>query len=1342
MFLSFGEIIVCFIHEFLRMAINLVSSTLLRRIPRWVFLNLSFSSISSATQIEIDSENYHDPKNSNKSVVKIQSSNDCVLDSTTDLSSALKIFKWVSLEKRFQQTADTYYKIILKWGMLGNLEEVEGFCREMVKERFSGTEETLIALINAFVNAHKIDEALRVLMVINSSGFKVSVVTYNVLLGAIVEGKMDFRVVVYVYKEMVKSGVIPNVDTLNYLLEALFDRNEVRSALEQYRRMRKKGCEPNSKTFEIVMGGLLARNQVDEAVVILHEMLKLECELDMGFYASMIPMFCRENKASQVITLYKRMKESKIVLDGFVFGVLIQCLCDNLLLDDACQILEEVEERGFLQDDDVLVYIVHGFCRLEKWNEALWFLGDKNVLKTRPHNVLLEGYCDAGKFLDAIDLLEKMLERNIADVTSWNILLRCFIENAWTRKAFELLGRMIVTSFVPDSGTYSALIIGKCNLNEYENALELFHGAWVKGWILESASYSKLLEGLCHVAKVQEAAEIYMYLSEKRCVLEPSALNTLILGLCMKREVEKAIRLRSLAYCSGTYCPTSTFSAIMLALYKSGNVKDLLALVSQMLVEGCPLNEEAYNLILLSVIAQGRPNDCAMVFNMMVSEGLPPDSEILDRVFLFLTNHSELHIIWAAIETLSSTYEVIDSAMYSKLIDGLLKEGYKNEARRLLDLMLERGWMPDAITHVLLIGSTDGEATTEKGDPYNSIDAQDVVSSILAEGFLTLLILKKNHPSTDEVMIASNMPDVEHETAMENGLVNATQCSSNTLALADDRIGNDFLGKRKLVVANDEMGQGSSTPLIRPRMPMAQINKAGPYVIYVKSGKYDETVTVAENRVAIVTGRNIVRVRKLMYGKASLGRPPMANSRTIIMKSLLGGFIHPGVWMLHGFTKPARFSFCPVREPRAWCRQWHEVQARGMLGDHRSTWHLAKLLPVEDVKKMNARIIYFAVCMAVVIGILVAIIGGTGLSQKMQGPNFKNAAKNPNAFTEICNQADYNETCMAALQSQLGQNTNATFQDIFMVSIKMTQESLNQNIDLASNMKNGSDPTSRGYMALEDCVQLLNSSIFDLQGVINLLNVSSNNSILNDDQRIELKNLASSAISFQQACIDGIEDVEHKKAMEGGMVNATRYCSNILAFADAHIGNASLSPRKLLTDDDGDFGYPSWLPVADRKLLASSEGNGEVKPDVVVAQDGSGQFDTISKALDSYDPNQHQGNRYVIHVKAGKYNETITVAENKVNVFIYGDGPARTIVTGHRSNAEGYTTIRTATFCFYYAEYGNKGRGADTSKRIKHEGCKVISDKTEALQFTAGPFIQGHLWLNSTGEPALLGLQY
>lgn len=58
----------------------------------------------------------------------------------------------------------------------------------------------------------------------------------------------------------------------------------------------------------------------------------------------------------------------------------------------------------------------------------------------------------------------------------------------------------------------------------------------------------------------------------------------------------------------------------------------------------------------------------------------------------------------------------------------------------------------------------------------------------------------------------------------------------------------------------------------------------------------------------------------------------------------------------------------------------------------------------------------------------------------------------------------------------------------------------------------------------------------------------------------------------------------------------------------------------------------------------------------------------------------------------------------------------------------------------YYAEYGNKGVGADTKGRIKWKGVEVISDAVEAKQFTPGEFIAGGSWLRSTTFPFSLGL--
>ncbi|XP_076942510.1 pectinesterase-like [Bidens hawaiensis] len=58
----------------------------------------------------------------------------------------------------------------------------------------------------------------------------------------------------------------------------------------------------------------------------------------------------------------------------------------------------------------------------------------------------------------------------------------------------------------------------------------------------------------------------------------------------------------------------------------------------------------------------------------------------------------------------------------------------------------------------------------------------------------------------------------------------------------------------------------------------------------------------------------------------------------------------------------------------------------------------------------------------------------------------------------------------------------------------------------------------------------------------------------------------------------------------------------------------------------------------------------------------------------------------------------------------------------------------------YYGEYQNNGAGADTSKRVKWKGFKVITSASEARGFTPGSFIDGGSWLKNTGFPYSLGL--
>lgn len=105
--------------------------------------------------------------------------------------------------------------------------------------------------------------------------------------------------------------------------------------------------------------------------------------------------------------------------------------------------------------------------------------------------------------------------------------------------------------------------------------------------------------------------------------------------------------------------------------------------------------------------------------------------------------------------------------------------------------------------------------------------------------------------------------------------------------------------------------------------------------------------------------------------------------------------------------------------------------------------------------------------------------------------------------------------------------------------------------------------------------------------------------------------------------------------------------------------------------------HSSWTATEfnRRNLLQSND-------KLVVAKDGSGRYRTVQAAVNAAAALRMRGwrNRIVIYVKAGVYDEIVTVVSSLTDLTLLGDGLRRTIITGSRSVARGYTTFSSPTF--------------------------------------------------------------
>lgn len=206
------------------------------------------------------------------------------------------------------------------------------------------------------------------------------------------------------------------------------------------------------------------------------------------------------------------------------------------------------------------------------------------------------------------------------------------------------------------------------------------------------------------------------------------------------------------------------------------------------------------------------------------------------------------------------------------------------------------------------------------------------------------------------------------------------------------------------------------------------------------------------------------------------------------------------------------------------------------------------------------------------------------------------------------------------------------------------------------------------YICADHCFQLMGMSQKRLNQSLSALQKSPRES------KPDIQAWLSAVLTFQDACKDTVHGRPGRlpAMVSTKMDELSKHASNALALANRIGGPSSSHRRRLMTTSgDGDYDFfPNWVSAKDRRLLQSAGGIGA---DAVVAQDGTGNYKTITEAI-----NAASGGRFVIHVKAGVYKEKIHT--NKDGITLIGDGKYVTVITGDDSVNGGDSLPNSATF--------------------------------------------------------------
>ncbi|KAI3506541.1 hypothetical protein L2E82_19761 [Cichorium intybus] len=367
---------------------------------------------------------------------------------------------------------------------------------------------------------------------------------------------------------------------------------------------------------------------------------------------------------------------------------------------------------------------------------------------------------------------------------------------------------------------------------------------------------------------------------------------------------------------------------------------------------------------------------------------------------------------------------------------------------------------------------------------------------------------------------------------------------------------------------------------------------------------------------------------------------------------------------------------------------------------------------------------------------------------------------NTKAVYTMCKPVEYKDACKAALHD-VALNTSSTKKDYLFAPFNSTLTEIKNAINKTASVRKALDGRSDAYAKtarsdLKSCEKLLGHAAEELHQVVKVANKTKIATLAEQGEPMMIWITAIRA--YQTTCVEEIQDGNLKKQMKKELENASKHTFNlekivyniadILLDFGVDLGHFHIH-RRLLDDEgeeeeEGDSDNPTWLSASDRTLLGGDDKEDEDEeedddkkkdkggyfkkytsqdycktpkpdkikkdsqptPNVVVAKDSRGDVNTIKKALEAY-PKNHQG-RYVVYVMAGVYDEgQIIVNKKQCNVYMYGDGPDKTIITGDLSQAkEQLGASQTATFVaegerFVAKSIGFKNTaGADGSKAV------------------------------------------
>ncbi|OWM76187.1 hypothetical protein CDL15_Pgr009833 [Punica granatum] len=299
---------------------------------------------------------------------------------------------------------------------------------------------------------------------------------------------------------------------------------------------------------------------------------------------------------------------------------------------DAVRLFDELENLGLEKNIETMNLLLDTLCKEGKVEQAR-----EIFLALKPHippdaytfNIFIHGWCKLDRVDEALWTIQEMKGHGTQPcVISYSIIIHCYCRLHDFVKVYELFDKMHGQGCPPNIVTYSTVMNYLAKAERYDEALQIRERMKSVGCRLDSLFYNSLIHVLGRAGRLEDAAYVFrVEMPENGVSWNTSTYNTMVSMFCHHGQVREALSLLDEMDSFGNCKPDAqTYHPLLKSCFKSGKTDSLLSeLLDHMVNKNhISLDLSAYSLLIHGLCRANKCDWAYLLFEEMVGQDIVP----------------------------------------------------------------------------------------------------------------------------------------------------------------------------------------------------------------------------------------------------------------------------------------------------------------------------------------------------------------------------------------------------------------------------------------------------------------------------------------------------------------------------------------------------------------------------------------------------------------------------------------------------------------------------------------------------------------------------------------------